>query len=70
MLNLTCKSYYNCSQDGEFVTLLREYVENGIEGDYKTVASGKEELQQLTQLLGSAMRDLDKCVLFVFFFNF
>ena len=55
---------YYCSQDGEFVNLLRDYVENSIEVDYKNVAFGSEELQQLKQFLGSALRDVDRFILF------
>ena len=35
-------------------------MENGIEGDYHTVASGGEDLLRMKQLLGSALRDLDR----------
>lgn len=54
-------SFTACSQDGEFINLLREYVENDIQTDHHRAASGAEELPQLSRLLGAAMKDLDRC---------
>ena len=48
------------SQDGEFVNLLQEYVENGIQSDYRNVVSGSEELQELRQVLSTSIKDLNR----------
>ncbi len=42
------------------MNLLRDYVESGVYRDYTSVVSGGEDLLHLRQLLGTAIRDLDK----------
>ncbi len=59
----TFASAIHVSQGGEFVNLLRDYVEDGVFRDYTSVMSGGQDLLYVRQLLGTAIRDLDKYVI-------